>query len=715
MTRTVVRPLHSHAALKAMFDPQSIAIVGISSRPNSFGGRTWDNMSRFKGRLYAVNPKYQSFAGQACYPDVAALPEVPDCVALSTSRELTLPVLKQCVQLGVKSAVVFASGYAETGKPELREQQERLGELARSSGLRILGPNSMGFVNNASGIGLTFVTDIPFTPPSDYAVGLVTQSGATGTALLQGSARGKAFSHLLMAGNSEDVDVADQIAYLVGEEHCKAIACVFEGIADPARLIEAGLIARRAGKPVVIFKVGRSTEGAAAATSHTGAVAGSDAAYSAAFERGCMVVVEEFEHLLDTASFLAKASRLGPAAPGVAVLSISGGLGIMAADKASAYGVPLPQPPEAVRDLLKAHLPEFGSPRNPLDLTAQLVAVPQSLHACTSAILAVPDYGAIVFPHPLAQETSTQRLRVVNDLARQSGKIACIPWVTEWLEGPGASEAEQMTHAAVFRSTAACFAALRARTWWHMQRALPIEKAHPSSAHRVARARALLGAACGPTLTEGEGMRLLSAYDIPVVEDQLTGSGEEAVAAAESMGFPVAMKIVSRDVPHKTESGGVRLGLCSAEAVREAHAAILQNVKAAVPYAQIDGVVVQPMAGAGVELIVGSKLDPVFGPLIVVGLGGIFVELMKDVCVRIAPVSIEEATGMLRSLRGAKVFEGFRGMEAVDLSSVAGVVARVSELAAELANEIEEIDVNPLICTGKRVIAVDALVTCRRA
>lgn len=711
MSKEVPRPLHSHASLTRLFAPRSVAMVGISNRPGSFAGRTWANMSQYQGRLYAVNPKYDSYLDQPCYPSLTTLPEVPDCVIVATSRELVEDVVRQCADAGVGGAVVFASGYAETGKPEFIELQQRLGQLAADTGVRVLGPNCMGFVNNGLRAGLTFVTDIPFTSHSGHAIGIVSQSGAIGTALLQASPSGTAFSHMLTAGNSADVDVADQIAYLAQEDDCKAIACVFEGIADPQRLIEAGQMARRANKPVVVFKIARSEQGAQAAASHTGSLAGSDAAWQAALRRGSMVLVDQFEHLLETTTFMAKTAALQPAARGVAVLSVSGGMAIMAADKAEIHGIPLPQPAPDVEQVLTSHIPDFGSARNPFDVTAQVVALPDALGACAGAILGSPEYGAIVFPHPLAQEASLARLKSIDALGREAGKITCTPWITQWHDGPGSSEIEAMPNTALFRSLDACFHALKARDWWQ---SLP---AAAESAASSARARdaaaAQLRAIRGASLTEGEAMRLLTAYDVPTVADRLTASAQEAAEAASQMGFPVAMKVVSRDVPHKTEAGGVELNVADAAGAHAAYERIIGRVTAAVPGAKIEGIVVQPMVPQGVELIVGTKQDPVFGPLIVVGLGGVFVELLRDACVRLAPVDEDEALGMLRSLRGAGLFEGFRGAAAVDLPAVAAIVSRVSQLATDFAEEIEEVDVNPLVCAGSRIIAVDALVKLR--
>lgn len=707
---TPTRGLHDPQALRAMFAPRSMAIVGVSSRAGSFGQRAWANMAGYRGTLYAVNPRYDRYADGPCYPSLDALPEAPECVLLALPREQCEAALAQCAQLGIRSAVMFASGYAETGKPERIAEQARIAKLAREAGLRILGPNCMGFVNNALGIGLTFAPKLWFQPSSGHGVGLVSQSGAIAFALAEGAARGKSFSHVLTAGNAIDVDVADEIAYLANDENCRAIACVFEGMADPSRLIEAGRVARRAGKPVVAFKVARSEEGAAAAVSHTASLAGSDEAYAAAFRQAGIVVVDHLEHLLDTATFFAKSTSVAAAQPGVAVVSASGGLAIAATDQAALHGVPMPQPSAEAQAVLQAAIPEFGSSRNPCDLTAQVANDMDLLVTCAEAMLADPSYGAMVYPHPAAHDVATERLRRMDAAAARQGKLNCVVWATEWLQGPGAEETERLPRTALFRSISACFHALRARTWWQ---ALEAEGADPAPAP-VAGARAqvlpLLQAAQGRVLTEGEGMRVLAAYGLPVVLDRLAASEADAVAAAESLGYPVVMKIVSRDVPHKTDVGGVKLDVKDAAGVRAAHAAILAGTRAAVPDAQIDGVVVQPMVPAGVELMLGARRDPLFGPVLLVGLGGVFVELLQDAAVRIAPVGRGEARRMLEGLRGARLLKGFRGLPPVDLDQLADVVARFSAMVADLGDSVDEIDINPLICAGDRILAVDALV-----
>ncbi|WP_207802914.1 acetate--CoA ligase family protein [Roseicella frigidaeris] len=707
------RPLARAAALGRLLHPRSIAIIGASERAGSFGERTQRNLAGYAGRLHLVNSRYQRLGDQPCHAAIAALPEVPDLVVCAAPMEAVEGVVRDCVEAGVGAAILYAAGFAETGRPERVALQARIAAMAREGGVRLIGPNCIGMLDYASGATISFAAvPRPAAPPDRPAIGIVSQSGNLGFALAQGVERGVAIGRVLAFGNSADLDVADGVALLAEDPGCAAIACVFEGMAEPRRLVEAAEIAWAADKPLAVFKLATGEQGAAAALSHTGSLAGSDAAYRAAFERAGVVMVEQFDALLETAAFLAKAPPCR--APGVAVVSTSGGAAIMAADKAEAHGVTLPQPGEAAQAVLAARIPEFGSSRNPVDITAQVLNDPDSLRACAEALCADPAYGAVILPNGYAYEFATPRFALLGELAAAHGKAAAVVWLTEWLEGPGARAAEANPQVALFRSMDRCFAALAA---WQAraERRATQGAAAPDPATRLAppeaaaRAAALLDAA-GPTLTEREAKSVLAAYGVPVVEERLAADAEAAVAAAASLGYPVALKVESPDIPHKTEAGVIRLGLADAAAVRAAHAAVLANAARAAPGARINGVLVQPMVPQGIEIVVGARRDPLFGPMVVVGLGGILVELLRDSATALAPVGEAEARAMLRRLKGYRLLRGFRGLPPVDEAALAAIIRRVGELAADQRERIAEIDVNPLICAGSRILAVDGLI-----
>ena len=692
-----------------LIEPQSIAVVGASTNGKGFGVQTLLNLKIFDGRVYAINPKASHIAEVPSYPSIAALPEVPDCVVLAVPREGVEAIVRDCAAAGVGAAVIYSSGFAETGKAEFIALQRSIVDVARAAGMRLVGPNSIGFSNYGRRALISFFGALGPVQADVATIGLISQSGALGNALSQAAECGLSFSHCLTAGNSCDVDVADLVSYLADDPACKAIACLFEGVAEPERMLQAAQIAWQADKPLVIYKIASGESGAAAALSHTGSLSGSDAAYRAAFARVGAVMVDDFESMLETARFLAKSPR--PSACGVAVIAASGGASVMAADKAELHGVPLPQPGEAVAAALRGIIPEFGSARNPCDVTAQATSDPSLLEKAIDSMLSDPVYGAMVLPNVYAGPAIEERTRILGERARHYGKAACVVWLTQWGEGPGAIKVEQHPDVALFRSTGRCFAALAAWQRREAHRALGarvLQRLAPVDA--ATRARALLQAAPERVLTERESKEVLALYGIPVVTEGLAADADEAAALAARGGYPVVLKAESPDLPHKTEAGVIRLDIRDEGALRRAHAQILANAAMVQPAPRLNGVLVQPMVPAGVELMMGARIDPLFGPLLVMGMGGIMVELLKDTALALAPVTRAEALGMLRRLKGAALLQGFRGSAPVDLEALADIACRVGEMAADLREQVSEIDINPVICAAGRTLAVDALI-----
>jgi acyl-CoA synthetase (NDP forming) len=700
--------IYNRAGLLKLLDPASIAVIGASTRAGSFGERVLHNLRHYGGRFYPVNARYQTIGEHTCYPNVRDLPEVVDCAVITAAREAVEEIVLDCVKAGVGGAIIFASGYSETGKADRIAQQERLAAIAQESGIRIVGPNCIGVVNATLDSRITFMDITPIPKPTPHAVGVISQSGALGMALAQGVVRGLSVSHVLTSGNSCDVDMADYVNYLVEDPTCSSIACVFEGMSTPQRLLLAAENAWRADKPLVIYKMATGEQGARAAMSHTGSLAGSHDTYRAAFRKVGAVVVDDYESLMETAAFFAKAPP--PKAAGAAVVAASGGAAIMAADRAEQNGVPMPQPSDDVRAILESRIPEFGSSRNPCDVTAQILSDPEALGVCAGALLSDPQYGVLVAPMTYGYAASAKRPLVYNDLAKKHGKMACVAWQTEWQDGPGVIESNQCERVALFRSMNACFSALAAWQWRADKRAAGVQTVTPTPAATIAQAKRLLAATSGATVTEREAKEILAVYGVPVVGERLVQTVDEAVAAASALGYPVVLKVESPDLPHKTEAGVIRLNLRSDAEVCAGHAAVMANAARVSPPPHINGVLVQPMVSQGVELVIGARNDPLFGPLIVVGLGGILVELLKDSALSPAPVTPREAHDMLLRLKGYKLLEGFRGMAAVDVEQLADVVSRVSRFAADHRDGVAELDINPLICAGDKIMAVDALI-----
>ncbi len=709
------RHVYRHQALERLFNPRSIAIYGISPNPKSFGARTAALLGDYDGRLLRVNPKYESIGDAPCYASIAALPEVPDCVLIAAPQEAVEQAVLECADRGVGGVVIYASNYAETGIPEQVARQERLTAIARETGLKIIGPNCIGFINFSRRALASFAAaDMKLEVPRGPAVALVSQSGGVGFALGQSVQRGMVMSHVITTGNACDVNIADLIAYLADDPACSAIACLFEGMAEPSQLLEAGEIAWAADKPVIVSKLAFGEQGAAAALSHTGLLAGSATAYKAAFDRNGIIMLESLAGLLETASFFAKAPRR-PSAHGVAVIGASGGSMVAATDMAERYGVPLPQPRPALHAFLSSQVPSFASVRNPCDVTAAVAGDPDRFLACIEAMLSDEAYGTVVLPQAGLSARTAERRRRFSELAQRLGKPVCLPFIGGWVGGPGSTEAEQDQGFGWFYSLDRCFATLAA---WHARddRRRQWEKDGPrklirvSPADAASRSAQMMAASGHGTLTEREAKAVLAAYGVPVVGEQLVQSADAAVSAAQELGFPVVLKVESPDLPHKTEAGVIRLSLKNEDEVKAAYAVVMGNAGRVSPKPRINGVLVQPMLSAGTEIMIGAKIDPLFGPLIVVGLGGIMVELLKDTVVELAPINHGEARAMLDRLKGRAALAGFRGSEPVDLDKLSDIIVRLSEFAADQKARITELDVNPLICAGGRITAVDALI-----
>jgi acetate---CoA ligase (ADP-forming) len=706
------RPVYRHAELDRVLNPGNVCIVGASPKAGSFGERVLANLSGFPGNVYLVNARYQKIGDRTCFPSIASLPENPDCVAVVAPRDAVEEVVLEAARLQVGGVILYASGYAETQLPERIELQRRLRNIGLESGLKIIGPNCLGIANYRRRARITFSEYPALRELRGVSIGIASQSGALSQSLAQAVECGVPVSHVFSAGNQADVDVADLVSYLADEPSCNTIACAFEGMAHPQRLLEAAQIAWRAGKPLLICKIATGTLGAEAAMSHTGSLAGSDSAYRAAFERGGAIVVEEFEGLMEAAAFFAKAPP--PKARGIAVIAASGGAAIMAADKAELYGVSLPQPTAAVRQILEANIPDFGAARNPCDVTGQVVNNPLSMPACCDALLSDGSYGALVVPQTLVFETYKLRIAALAAQSKQHGKVSCSVMISGWLQGPGTLEAEMDPHVALFRSMDRCFRTLAA---WHHRADLQargarnlIRVSDPGAAPEAAR---LIAAAACDRLTERESKTVLSLYGIPTVREISADSVDSAIAAAAQLGFPLALKVESPDIVHKTEAGVVALDVRGIDDLRAAFHRILANARDAAPRGRINGVLLQPMVPEGIEVVVGVRIDPLLGPLIVVGFGGVLVELLRDSTVELAPVDFDEATRMLRKLKGAALFDGYRGAPAVDLNRLADIIVRVSEFAADQQAIIGEVDINPIICAAPDMMAVDALIIRR--
>lgn len=460
--------VYSHDELQALLAPRSVVIIGASSRPNSFGERTLKNLrAHFAGPVYLINPQHEMLGEDKCYPDLASLPEVPDCAVIAVPREKVHELLAQCVAAQLPGVLVYASGYAETDLRERLDEQRALSALVRGSRTRLVGPNCLGFANYVASAHLSFA-EFPSCRPGPGAIGIASQSGALAMAIAQSANVGTPVSHALACGNMVDVDAADYVSYLTGEPACAAIVCILEGHEHPGRMEQAARAALAAGKPLIVHKLGRTPKGSHAAWRHSASVAGSYDDWKVRLERCGAILVEHFDCVLEVASFFAKAPVAG--GRGAAILSTSGGACIIAADAAGAHGVDLPQPADpAHAQVLSDAIPPFGYPMNPFDTTAQVISNPASFTACAAALMGDDAYDTVVTPHIQAYESATPRITTLNEQAGKYGKIACNVWLTQWMGGPGYSDTAALPHIALFRSMDSCFwtiAKWQARQKW---------------------------------------------------------------------------------------------------------------------------------------------------------------------------------------------------------------------------------------------------------
>jgi acyl-CoA synthetase (NDP forming) len=696
--------------LHPLFHPRSVAVIGASADPHKIGGRTFRYLKThgFPGEVYPINSRASEIQGVPAVATVAELPGPVDLGIVIVPAAGVPDTVEACAERGLRSLVIFSSGFAEMDA-EGGKAQERIGAIARASGMRIVGPNCIGIMNVLTGMWATFTGSFDYLPPIEGSVGLISQSGAFGVyGSLCVRARGMGLRLWATTGNEVDVDVADCLAYFAQDEGTNVLMAYMEGCKDRDRLVHALELARAAHKPIVMLKVGRSEVGARAAASHTASLVGSDAVYDAIFRQYGVHRVHTIESLVDV-TYAAAQGRL-PAGERVALVTVSGGVGVIMADAAEEAGLPVPEMPAPVQAKLKALIP-YAAVRNPVDTTAQFLNDLSLVQANLEIILAEGGYDALVIFLSSVGVNSRQMAELRPPLAELRRRYPVPPIILSGTfspeQVPPLEEAGFLVLEDPNRAVAAIAALVRfARTFGAEGGAAP-----PSP----------LPAGLPPlprhALSEVESKGLLAAAGLPVVAERLTASAEEAAAAAAALGFPVALKIVSKDIPHKSEMGGVLLGLGDAAAVRKGFAGLMARTRAAAPKARIEGVLVSPFITDGVETILGVQRDPVFGPVVMFGLGGIFVEVLQDVTLRIAPFGEDEAHAMIREVKGFPLLRGARGRPPADIDALARALSLLSAFAAAYADTLETLDINPFLVRpeGQGAVAVDALIVPRAA
>ncbi len=694
------------ASIDRMLNPRSIAVVGATPRMQ-YGGRflaaAMGSMERGVN-VYPVNPRYEEVQGLKAYPSVSELPEAPDVVGVVVPYHAVLDTLRESHQKGAKSAIVISAGFAERGVDDRRDLQGELGRFAQESGMRVSGPNCLGLANlkddiwaSASSRGAAGLSG---------PVGLVCQSGASafGPFLTRAVDEGIGFTYIVSTGNEADLDFCDFARYLLDDDDTKVIAGFVEGFKDGRKFVEVARLAAERGKPIVLIKIGRSELGSRAAGSHTAALTGVDARYEAVFEQYGVTRVQDYDDLLQVSNLLARCPR--PPSRGVAVVSHSGGISSLTADMFGQAGLDLPPLSERAEDGINGILKGFGWAANPSDVTG--FANSDDFPAIMSFMAEDENVGTLVVASAGADAQATQVI------AQRDGSDKPVAFL--WTGTRGAQAGLPMLRQAgipVFYVPDKLAAGVRYLNDYHAWRERYLSRGAADLPEPTAGQEALAKALNGEgALSEYDSKALLRAFGVPTTRGQRVEDTEGAVAAAEHIGYPVVVKVNSADILHKTEAGGIRLGLADADAVRKAFEEVTTGARAYDANARIDGALVQEMVSGGVETIVGVSYDEQLGPFLLFGTGGVMVEVYEDVALRLCPITRQDALEMIDQVKGARLLRGFRGAPAADVDALADTLVRVSQMAAQLEGSLGELDINPLMAlpAGQGVKAADALV-----
>ena len=697
--------MNDSSTLAPFFAPRSIAIIGASDDPSKIGGRPIGNLvlGRYRGRILPINPKYERVQGMPAYRSIAETGEPVDLAIIAMPALHVPDAVRSCASSGVKAAIIFSAGFSEASEDGARAQDE-IRTVARAAGLRLLGPNCLGTINTRNGVLATFTSGIVEQAPQPGGISLASQSGAFGShclALMR--ERGLALNLWATTGNQCDVEVADFLAYMAADPATDVIIGCIEGVHNGRRLIQAFDIARRNRKPMIVMKVGTSDAGAAAMASHTASLAGSDAVFDAVLRDHGVYRARTIDELMDVA-YVASRGRF-PASPGLGVVTLSGGVGVLMADAAAEAGADLRPLPAATQASLKQLVP-FAGTRNPVDATAQILNDPELMEPMLKLLLDEGHHSSLVIflshvgLNPAVIHKLLPGLKRVADTYSDrylSVALLCHADVRADLESVGYSVFEDPT-----RAIHAAVALVRFKQVFDAPQRLT-KLALPPAAPITAGARYL----------EFEAKQLLGRAGLRVTSEKVAASADDAARFASEIGFPVVLKIVSPDIAHKSDVGGVQLNLRDEAAVRMGYAEMRDCVSKALPQARIDGVLVAAMVPAGVETVLGVVRDPLFGPVVMFGLGGIFVEVLRDVVFKPAPFSAEEARAMVDQVRGSALLQGFRGAPPADIDALAEALSCLSLFAAANADTITAIDINPflVLAQGQGAIALDAFIT----
>ncbi|WP_424628533.1 acetate--CoA ligase family protein [Bradyrhizobium sp. SYSU BS000235] len=702
--------------LDTFFSPRSIAIIGASRDGTKIPGMLLAFLRRngFSGEIYPVNPAYDDIEGLRCFASISAVGQPIDLAIVIVPARAVLGVLNECVAAGVKNAIIISSGFAEEGGASV-DMQTEIAALAKRTGMRISGPNAEGFYNEPERIAATFSPTVDVKPDaprllaSPRRIGIIAQSGGIGFAIYnRAKAMGVAVSKVISTGNESDLAAGEFLDYMVRDLATDVILLFIEGIRDPAMFVAAAKRAAKSGKPIIVSKVGRSSAGERAAASHTASMAGWTAAYDAVFAKYGLIVSND----LDEAVAIAAAFATAPLARGnrAAIVTVSGGAGAWVADTLAGEGLQIPELSGPQQVEIRSLIPSYGSARNPVDITAQAVHS-GGLQKVIELLNRSDDIDLIVVVVSLASETripvKTDEIKPLIDAQRKP-----ILFFSYTLPSQFARTGLAASGIVAFQGLATLGRA--ARQLIDRGRFVLDE---PGTLLRKTPKGGVNSAWVEGNLSEYESKNLLREAGIAVPSEVLVTEKSALAGAIAGMPFPLVMKIQSRDIPHKSEAGGVRINLTSLDEAALAFDALIENARRFKPTAQIQGVLVGPMAKKGVEMIVGTVNDATFGPIVMAGFGGVTTELFRDVVYRQAPVSETEAVAMVDELKSSPLLNGFRGALPADKAALARLIAQVSILAGDLQDSLSEIEINPVIVhgEGEGVTVIDALVAGRRS
>lgn len=695
-----------------LLSPKSVAIVGASANYAKFSGRTVKYIlkHRYPGKIYAVNPSRTEVSGIPCFPSMMDLPEPVDTAFIQIAARGVPGVIAQCIEKNVKSIIIHSAGLGESGE-EGQKTIERVKTQIREAKIRVVGPNCAGIANMTESIILSPVVCYELDNIPKGKIGLISQSGGlTGAYVSRAADRGIGFSYVISTGNEMDLGVAEFTQYLLRDKNTVAIAIFLEALRNIASFREAANEALKVRKPIVVLKVGRTEVGAKAAASHTGALTGADTFYDAFFRQYGITRVDTLEDLFEVSALFCKTKP--PKGKNVGVITTTGGGATIMAEAGAQAGLQFPSPSDSAIRQATEFLPSFAAKSNPMDVTMSGAGggFKKGLEVLLKDDTFDMVVGVVGTSSQFAPELGVQPILDVYPNAKKPLAAFC---------NPNAAEALRLfekNSIPSFRTPESCGRSLGylfnygefLRRFDRKKDQKPTTDPDSLAARRT---KEIL-ANSGRILNEYDSKRVLSAYGIHTTKEIPASDMEQAKKAARKIGYPVALKVMSADIPHKTEAGVIRLGVRTEKKLLASYEKIMNNACKFNPHAQIDGVLVQEMAKTGVELIVGMKRDANFGPVLIFGLGGIFVEIFKDVSYRILPMTLQDAREMIGEIKGSKLLDGYRGVKPLDIEAIASTLMKVATLAMDLEKEIQELDINPLIAYphGKGIKVADALI-----